>query len=165
MLTYDNLLHLKYLSHCIYETLRIDPSVPISSPFMFTEPVQIGGYTIRDDHYCQINIYGLHHNPAEWQRPEEFLPERWDSDNPLSLTPNGTKRHPMSYGPFLGGRRVCLGKTFSETAIKVIISMVLQLYTIELHDKDHYVNKPFIAGTPRDPPTYIDVKKRHYDYS
>mmetsp|Transcript_41075 Transcript_41075/g.39595 ORF Transcript_41075/g.39595 Transcript_41075/m.39595 type:complete len:132 (-) Transcript_41075:333-728(-) len=66
LLTYDNLLSMKYLSSCISETLRIEPSVPISSPFKFTEPVQIGNHYIRDDHYCQINIYGLHHNPAEW---------------------------------------------------------------------------------------------------
>jgi len=85
--------------------------------------------------------------------------------HPLSLTPSGEKRNPMSYGPFLGGRRVCMGKAFSESVVKVIISMVLQMYTIELHDKDHYVNKPFIIGTPRDPPVYIDVKKRHIDYS
>ncbi|MFS8160466.1 MAG: cytochrome P450, partial [Candidatus Roizmanbacteria bacterium] len=60
-----------------------------------------------------INIYHLHNNPDEWITPHLYIPERFDPESPFYLTPYGTKRHPMSYGPFLGGKRICLGKTFA----------------------------------------------------
>jgi len=49
-------------------------------------------------------------------------------------TPNGTPRHPYSYAPFLGGHRICLGKTFAETVAKKLITMILKLYAFEHAD-------------------------------
>lgn len=72
-----------------------------------------------------INIYHLHHNPEEWITPEKFIPERFDPESPFYLTPKGTKRHPMSYGPFLGGKRICLGKTFAENMGKCMLAIIV----------------------------------------
>jgi cytochrome P450 len=63
---------------------------------------------------------GLAHNPEEWIEPEKYIPERFDPRSKYYLTPKGQKRHPMSYSPFLGGKRICLGKTFAEMVSKVI---------------------------------------------
>jgi cytochrome P450 len=63
-------------------------------------------------------------NPDEWQEPENFIPERFDPESPYYLTPKGTKRHPMSFGPFLGGRRICLGKSFAENIAKVVFPII-----------------------------------------
>ena len=54
-----------------------------------------------------------------------FIPDRFDPTSKYYLTPKGTKRHPMSYGPFLGGKRICLGKTFAENMAKCIIPIIL----------------------------------------
>ena len=62
-----------------------------------------------------INQYALAHNAEQWQKPFEFIPERFDNSNPVSLTPGGKKRNPYSFVPFGGGKRVCFGKTFAET--------------------------------------------------
>jgi cytochrome P450 len=51
----------------------------------------------------------------------EFLPERFDHSSPLSLTPGGKKRHPMSWVPFHGGSRVCFGKTLAEANMKILM--------------------------------------------
>lgn len=72
-----------------------------------------------------INIYSLHHNPDEWISPEKFIPERFDKESPLSLTPKGNRRHPMSFGPFLGGKRICLGKTFAENMGKCMLAIIV----------------------------------------
>jgi cytochrome P450 len=77
------------------------------------------------DSLIEIYIYGLHHNPEEWQDPEKYIPERFDPSSKFFLTPSGTKRHPMSYGPFLGGKRICLGKTFAENIVKCILPMIV----------------------------------------
>ena len=67
-----------------------------------------------------INLDGLHFNAKHWQRPHEFLPERFDSKNSLSLSPDGSKRHTFAWAPFNGGKRVCFGKTFAEMEMKTL---------------------------------------------
>jgi cytochrome P450 len=49
----------------------------------------------------------------------------------------------MSFIPFLGGKRVCLGKTFAENAFKVIVPLILKAYKdLEFVDLAHYKQKP-----------------------
>ena len=85
----------------------------------------LDGCIIRNDHSFQINIYYLHYNPEEWQEPEKFIPERFDPESKFYLRPDGMKRHPFSYGPYLGGKRVCLGKDFAESLAKIMITMIV----------------------------------------
>ena len=89
-----------------------------------------------------MNINALHHNANEWQRPYEFLPDRFDHTNPLSLTPSGTKRNAVCYSPFAGGKRVCFGKTFAETSLKYVATYVSQNFNFE------FVNKKFETKFP-----------------
>lgn len=48
----------------------------------------------------------------------------------------------MSYGPFLGGKRICLGKTFAEIATKAVGPAMINAFNFEFLNKDFYVNKP-----------------------
>ena len=59
---------------------------------------------------------------------DDFIPERFDPSSPLRLTPSGKQRHPMAFSPFLGGKRVCLGKTFAENAFRVIFPIVFNSF-------------------------------------
>jgi len=78
------------------------------------------------------------HNPEEWQRPDEFLPDRFDPDSDLYLTPTGKKRDPMSFIPFNGGKRVCFGKTFAEAANRIVSVMLLDKFDFEFEDESRY---------------------------
>jgi cytochrome P450 len=77
----------------------------------------------------------------------------------MSKTPKGEKRHPMSYGPFLGGKRICLGKTFAELFVKVICAIILYKYDIEFVDKECYEKKPAIGVGVKNPSISIRVEK------
>ena len=67
-----------------------------------------------------IDANALHYDRTQWQKPQEFIPERFDPSSPMSLTPSGKNRHPNALSPFSGGKRVCFGKTFAETSMKII---------------------------------------------
>ena len=54
----------------------------------------------------------------------KYIPERFDPESPLSLTPSAGKRNPNSFVPFFGGKRICVGKTFAESVGKVLVSIV-----------------------------------------
>jgi len=84
----------------------------------------------------------LHHDQEQYQRPDEFLMERWDSTSKLYLTEKGEKRHPYSFIPFSGGRRVCLGKTFAELAAKEVSCILLSAFDFEFVDEGHYRERP-----------------------
>jgi len=48
----------------------------------------------------------------------------------------------MSFGSFLGGKRVCLGKTFAEFVAKCVVPVILcQVYFSIPEDSDIYVDK------------------------
>jgi cytochrome P450 len=49
----------------------------------------------------------------------------------------------MSFMPFLAGKRVCVGKTFSEISLKIVASLILKAFPrIEFADPDQKENKP-----------------------
>lgn len=87
---------------------------------MLTKNDTIGKYKILKGTPFHIGMYEVQHNPNEWFEPEKFIPERFDPSSKYYLTPSGKRRHPMSFGPFLGGKRACLGKTFIEMGSKVL---------------------------------------------
>lgn len=60
------------------------------------------------------------------------------------MTPKGKKRHPISYGPFLGGRRACLGQVFAENTAKCILSIIASSVDMEFINPEHLVKKPYI---------------------
>jgi len=63
------------------------------------------------------------------------LPERFDPDSDLYLTPKGKKRNSASWTPFSGGKRICFGKTFAEANLKIMLSYFTQYFDFEYVDK------------------------------
>jgi len=92
-----------------------------------------------------VSFYGLHFNTNEWQRPREFLPDRFDPEHPLYLTPSGKKRNSASWCPFFGGQRICFGKTFAENDMKIIATYFTQYFDLEFVDKEKYKDSYPIA--------------------
>ena len=136
--SYDNLQELTYLNMVVSEALRFEPPVPHGTESTLSQDCKIGKYHVKAGDNVQVNITGLHHSPAQWQRPNEFLPERWDKSNKLALTPSGAKRSTLAFSPFLGGKRVCFGKTFAEANLKVLASYMSQYFDMEFVDKEMY---------------------------
>jgi cytochrome P450 len=103
-----------------------------------------------------VHIKGLHHNPTEWQRPNEFLPKRWQFNNPLSLTPSGTKRDSMSFVPFTGGKRICFGKTFAEISGRIVITMLINAFKFEFIEQRFMTEFPhFSVMATKDVDVYV----------
>lgn len=74
------------------------------------------------------------------------------------------KRHPMSFLPFSGGKRICLGKTFAEVMFKIVMTLILKEFNNkegklgEFVNKEHYFKKPFNnVGKPKRPEIFINV--------
>lgn len=98
---------------------------------------KVGGFKIKADDIFVISIKAIHYNSEEWQRPLEFLPQRFDHSDPLSLTPYGTKRNPYSFIPFNAGKRICFGKTFAEMSMRTMALFLAECFDFECVDKKY----------------------------
>lgn len=100
--TAEDATKLKYLEHCIKESLRLYPSVP-NIKRRISEDIVMQGYTIPAGATISMHIYSLHRNEEVFPDPLTFKPERFESDQV-------TERHPFAFVPFSAGPRNCIGK-------------------------------------------------------
>ncbi|KAL4878955.1 cytochrome P450 [Aspergillus karnatakaensis] len=117
-----------YLTACIDEALRMSPSV---TSCLFRE-VGSGGVTI-DDHFIPpktligSGIYSLHHNPANYERANEFIPERWlDDEQCASANPKS------AFSPFSTGPRACIGKSLALMELSMTVAVLLARYDLKV---------------------------------
>ena len=111
--------------------MRMEPPASVATPVHLKCDMTLGDYQFKKGDVICNHLYGLHHNGSEWQRPYEFLPDRFDNSNELSLTPDGRKRNSGSFVPFNGGARICLGKTFADANMKIMQTYLTQNFNFE----------------------------------
>ena len=91
-----------------------------------------------------VNIEAMHHDPEQWQSPEKFMPDRFDPQSPWFKKPNGENRHSLTFNPFLGGKRGCIGKTFAEVVIRYTVPILYYHFDFEMSDPAQRKNKPTV---------------------
>jgi cytochrome P450 len=104
-----------YLTATVQETLRRRPVLPNAAPRLVMEPVEIGGVRYPAGVCLAANSYLIHHDPTIYESPYEFRPERFLDEPPGTYT----------WIPFGGGRRRCLGASFAQLEMKVVLRAVL----------------------------------------
>ncbi len=124
--TLADLPQLQYTSQVFQEALRIYPPAWITSRQALNAD-QFGDYGLPAGAQVLLNIYGIHHNPAYWEQPEQFRPERFAPDQ-LS------KQVKHTYLPFATGPRKCIGDTFAQTEAQIILAMIAQRYRLRRRD-------------------------------
>ena len=75
------------------------------------------------------NLWSMHHNAAVFDDPFTFTPERYlDADGELVPADHPNRKFTM---PFGAGVRVCVGEQFALSRLFLIISTIVQKFTIE----------------------------------
>ena len=128
MINYENYSDLSLYSNCFNEVLRMMPPVFYSSSVTMSENLTAGNLKIRKGDVMTINMGRLQNLPCEWQEPEKFIPDRFDQKSKYFLTPSGKRRNTYSFSPFLGGQRICIGKSFIEVVSKLTVPSLLSKF-------------------------------------
>ena len=140
VLDLDSLSELTYLQQCFNEALRWEAPLSRSTSMCMSEDVELPTFTMKANTIFVVDMYTLHRSKRYWKDPEQFIPERFDPTSEYFLTPDGKKRHTLTFTPFLGGKRICIGKTFAETSSKFIIALFMNKcgkYLSFVNDSDY----------------------------
>jgi cytochrome P450 len=133
---HDQLSTLPYLGAVIDEALRLYPPIHLGSRFA-TKELSYKGYRIKKGERILYSIYLSHRDPAYWENPNEFMPERFLGDK----KPATNAYH---YLPFGKGTRNCIGLAFADVEVKVVLARLLQTYRFELVKDDV---RPYMGAT------------------
>ncbi|CAN5729418.1 hypothetical protein BH09MYX1_BH09MYX1_25870 [soil metagenome] len=66
----------------------------------------------------------LHRDPAVYDRPEEFLPSRFEGDAAKAIPP-------WAYKPFGNGKRACIGRQFALVEAKLALALIIKSFDLE----------------------------------
>lgn len=117
--------NLPHLNGVINETLRLHPGVPsgglrVSPP----EGITIASTFIPGSTVLCLPVYSLHRLPSCFERPLEFIPERWYSEPELV-------HDKAAFAPFFQGRFGCVGKNLALMEIRAVTAALLSRYDLE----------------------------------
>ncbi|KAG5222223.1 cytochrome P450 [Salix suchowensis] len=114
--------NLVYIQAIIKETLRLYPPGPLSAPHEATEDFCVAGYHISKGTWLFSNLWKLHRDPNLWSNPDEYMPERFLTDQ-ANVEVLG---HHFELIPFGSGRRSCPGITFALQLLHLTLARLLQ---------------------------------------
>ncbi|MCO6458655.1 MAG: cytochrome P450 [Pirellulaceae bacterium] len=117
----EQLDELPLLDAVVKESLRLLPPVPWNARITSVD-TQLLGRDLPAGTEVFFSIYETHHCPELYERPRQFDPGRWQRSEPEAF----------AYVPFSAGSRKCLGAAFALLEIKIVLSMILQRFRLEL---------------------------------
>jgi cytochrome P450 len=120
----------------ILETLRLYPPAWVVDRISLQED-QVLEYTLPKGTVWIIYIRGMHRNPAYWQKPDVFDPDRWE----------GEDLHREGYMPFGNGPRLCIGEHFAMMEMQMILTSIIQHWDFKL-DVNEVEEKPLVTLRP-----------------
>ncbi|KAL6593989.1 hypothetical protein ACP70R_048890 [Stipagrostis hirtigluma subsp. patula] len=125
--------NLPYLQAVCKEAMRLHPSTPLSLPhFSFDACDDVDGYHVPGNTRLLINIWAIGRDPAAWEAPLEFRPERF--------LPGGAAEKVDPLGnhfeliPFGAGRRICAGKLAGMVFVQYFLGTLVHAFDWRLPD-------------------------------
>jgi cytochrome P450 len=109
-----------YLTATINEVMRRRPVLPNAEPRLVKKPVSIGAFEYPTGVVLTANAYLVHHDPTIYPDPYQLRPERFLDEQPGTYT----------WLPFGGGRRRCLGASFAQLEMKIVLAAALSRYRL-----------------------------------
>ncbi|MEI6949556.1 cytochrome P450 [Paraflavisolibacter sp. H34] len=112
----EHLPQLVYTRAVIEETLRLYPPV-YHLQRQLAEDLELEGYPLKKGAVVLTSVVALHRNPACWDRPDEFRPERF-------LPAGGGQAAKGAYIPFGAGQRMCIGSQFALWEMVAVLAVL-----------------------------------------
>jgi len=119
---FEDIQKMVYLDRVIKESMRILTVIPLLVMRACAEGATVGDFSMPKGSNIVVSPLATHHDPAIYPEPKRFLPDRWDN----------LKTTPYNYLPYSAGPRTCLGGTFADRALRLILPMILQRFRFSM---------------------------------
>jgi cytochrome P450 len=131
-----------YVEQVLQEALRLCPPVWLFSRRALHDDI-LGGHHVPAGTDIFICPYLLHRSVAHWERPEEFLPERFTPEAAAS-------RHRFAFLPFSAGPRFCIGAGFAMAEMATHVATVAERFRLQ-----------YVGPVPAEPEFQINLRTSH----
>ncbi|GJN03731.1 hypothetical protein PR202_ga21207 [Eleusine coracana subsp. coracana] len=93
------------------------------------DSVEIGGYAVPKGSTVIFNVWAIMRDPSLWERPDEFVPERWFLNGAAEMDFRGKD---FEFIPFGSGRRMCPGVPMVERVVPYMLASLLHAFEWKL---------------------------------
>jgi cytochrome P450 len=138
--TAADLSRLRFTEMVVMEAMRLYPPAYALGREALRD-CTIAGYQVPAGTSIFISPWVVHRDQRWFERPDEFLPERWAG--------NAAQRLPrFAYFPFGGGPRICIGNRFAMMEAVLMLASIARRFRLVLHDEKDIVLFPSITLRP-----------------
>ncbi|MCH9679807.1 MAG: cytochrome P450 [Deltaproteobacteria bacterium] len=138
---FDDLPALPLSERVLKESMRLFPPAFVLAR-RAVEDTQIGGYAVPAGSEVIIWTRMTHRDARFYPAPEVFDPDRF--------TPQAEAARPkMSYLPFGGGPRACIGAQFSLVEARLVLATIARRFELDLLPGQRVREKPGVTLAPR----------------
>ncbi|CAA0240253.1 Cytochrome P450 [Arabidopsis thaliana x Arabidopsis arenosa] len=125
-----------YLQAALTESLRLYPSVPMEMKQALEDDVLPDGTRVKKGARIHYSVYSMGRIESIWGKDwEEFKPERWIKEGRI------VSEDQFKYVVFNGGPRLCVGKKFAYTQMKMVAAAILMRYSVKVVQGQEIVPK------------------------
>lgn len=130
---------LPYTHALAQEILRVHPPMWLLGR-VANQPFRLGEWTVDEGERVCFSPHVLHNDPRWWDRPHDFMPERW-----LESRPPHT---PHAYVPFGAGPRVCVGAQVGMLQLTLAAARLARDYTLDVVQAGGTSSPPSVLREP-----------------
>lgn len=131
----------QYRQATILETQRVRTVIDFAPRRVYAPDFTLGDWTIPQGYSVVASLVQMHESADAFPDPERFDPDRFYGKRPPSL----------SWIPYGGGTRRCVGAVFANVEMDVVLRTVLRHFTIDTTTApDEAVHSRGVAYTPKD---------------
>ena len=141
-MTIEAVDELEYVKLAYNETMRVDTPIATSTTSCMNKDVKVNGIDLRAGDAFWVAMNAAHNDLEQWKQPTLFKPDRFDPTSDWYKRPDGGKRSPFAFSPFLGGVRICLGKTFAEITLRLTLPLWYHCFEFEHAEPEHMKKRP-----------------------
>jgi len=121
-ITTDDVPRLGYTVQVLHEAMRLCPPAPTFGR-MINSDIEVDGYRVEAGTLALISAYAMHRDPALWDDPLTFDPDRFSLERSRS-------RNRWQYLPFGGGPRKCIGDHFAMLEATLALATTVRMAEI-----------------------------------
>jgi cytochrome P450 len=150
-LTPADVPRLAYTAQVLNESLRLCPPAAGVGRVALRD-IAVDGYRVEAGTIVAVGINALHRDPALWERPLVFDPDRFRPEN-------SANRDRWQFIPFAAGPRSCIGEHFAMLVTTLALATIVRSVRIRSVDNDFPLESPCTTVAKGPIPARVDARQ------